>query len=149
MMNLRSMRAGSCPAKRQGALGLVGLEFAQPEFSTYPQQVFTAVNFAVLPFWALMIAAPKVGARFFFVYSLFALTAFTLMLGSFSFFPFCLKIDVHRICRLHENPTSNNTRLIYFFCSALGWQWQVTQQTMKGSLPILLIAGMHLSMVSH
>jgi hypothetical protein len=35
------------------------LEFAQPEFVTFPQKMFTLVNFAVLPFWGLMIAAPK------------------------------------------------------------------------------------------
>ena len=27
--------------------------------ATFPQQIFTLVNFAVLPFWGLMIAAPK------------------------------------------------------------------------------------------
>jgi hypothetical protein len=62
-MNLRHVRGAICPGKKQGALGLVGLEFAQPEFATYPQQVFTAVNFVVLPFWGMMIAAPKVGAN--------------------------------------------------------------------------------------
>jgi hypothetical protein len=60
-MSLRHARSTICPGERQGALGLVSLEFAQPEFATYPQQVFTAVNFAVLPFWGMMIAAPKVG----------------------------------------------------------------------------------------
>ena len=35
------------------------LEFAQPEFVTFPQKMFTLVNFAVLPFWGMMIAAPK------------------------------------------------------------------------------------------
>jgi hypothetical protein len=35
------------------------LEFAQPEFVTFPQKMFTLVNFAVLPFWGMMIATPK------------------------------------------------------------------------------------------
>lgn len=33
--------------------------FAQPEFATFPQQMFTLVNFAVLPFWGMMIALPQ------------------------------------------------------------------------------------------
>jgi len=37
----------------------MALEFASPEMTTYPQQIFTLVNFAVLPFWGLMIFAPK------------------------------------------------------------------------------------------
>ena len=37
----------------------MALEFASPEMTTYPQQIFTLINFAVLPFWGLMIFAPK------------------------------------------------------------------------------------------
>mmetsp|Transcript_5240 Transcript_5240/g.12619 ORF Transcript_5240/g.12619 Transcript_5240/m.12619 type:complete len:241 (+) Transcript_5240:30-752(+) len=47
------------PRNRAGAVELKALEFAQPEFATYPQQIFTVVNFVVLPFWAAMIVAPK------------------------------------------------------------------------------------------
>jgi len=53
---------------------------------TFPQQIFTLVNFAVLPFWGLMIAAPK---------------------------------------------------------------WEVTEKTMRSTVPILLCGAMHLSMVAY
>ena len=55
---------GSCHGSsqrrcKQRSLVIKCLEFAQPEFITFPQKMFTAVNFAVLPFWGLMIFLPK------------------------------------------------------------------------------------------
>lgn len=36
-----------------------GVHFGSPEFATFPQTMFSIVNFVVLPFWAMMIAAPN------------------------------------------------------------------------------------------
>jgi hypothetical protein len=46
-------------ARARGLNGVVCLDFATPEIETFPQQMFTLVNFAVLPFWGLMIAMPN------------------------------------------------------------------------------------------
>ena len=45
--------------RTQNLFSVKCLEFAQPEFATFPQQMFTLVNFAVLPFWGMMIVTPK------------------------------------------------------------------------------------------